>query len=55
MASAADFAFDLGDVALVIVASGADEDQVAAATGGALEAPILLMENYRRVTELWPP
>jgi hypothetical protein len=50
-----DLGFEMNDVAFVIVATGADEDRVVVATGGALQAPILLMDNYSRINELWPP
>jgi hypothetical protein len=50
-----DLAFGLDDVPFVIVASGTDEDRVVASTGGALTGRILLVDNYRRITELWPP
>lgn len=54
-----DLTFDYGDVAFVIVANKMDGDEVALLTAGSgamtpLHGKILLMDNYRRITALWP-
>jgi hypothetical protein len=47
-------AFGLGDVEFVIVASENDSQEVVNATGGLLAGKVLLMDNYSRVTSVWP-
>ncbi len=48
-----DLRFDYGDVEFVIVDNNVDGDEVLEVSG-ALSGKILLMENYRRITLLWP-
>jgi hypothetical protein len=50
-----DLPFEYGDIEFVIVASGDDGMEVAQlAAGEALHGKILLMDNYSRITALWP-